>query len=293
MKMTKHRNILGLGLALTILVLAGGTTAAAKTNTLGAPSVSTIKPAGYKLVSSGFITIANGTQALGRATCPRTSSGAIRRPQSGGVFISSSSLFANVNSSFPDGDGVSWDGYVNNASGFTTSFEVWAVCAKPRTGYIRVVTSGLSNPNGAQNGFTQFCPTGTKILGGGALLLSPGYANINSSYPTLNGWHVDANNGSGADETFSVYAVCSKYPSTTGYGVHAGSPVDNPPSTETTAGLSCPTGQSSLGGGVFSNSGSTSVNLNSTEPVTAGWLNYVNNATSNDWSIQAYVICAT
>jgi hypothetical protein len=291
--MTKHRNILGLGLALTILVLAGGTTAAAKTATLGAPTVSTIKPAGYKLVSSGFITIGNGTQVFGRATCPRTSSGAIRRPQSGGVFISSGSVFANINSSWPDSNGVSWDGWVNNDSGFSTSFEVWAVCAKPRTGYTQVATTGLSNPNGTQTGFTQVCPTGTKILGGGALLQSNGYANINSSYPFQNGWHVDANNASGADETFGVYAVCSKYPSTTGYAVHQGSSVDNPPGAQTAAGLACPTGQSSLGGGAFSNSGSTAVNLNSTEPTNGGWLNYMNNASGGDAAIIPLVICAT
>lgn len=292
--MTKLGKVLGLGSALTILVLAGGTTAAAKTSTLGAPGASTAKPAGYKLVNSGFITVANNAQVFGRATCPRMTTGAIRRPQSGGVFFTSSSLFANVNSSYPDADGVSWDAYVNNDSGVSSSFEVWAVCARPRTGYTRVETAGLINPNGSQNSFTQVCPTGKKVLGGGAYLTSAGYANINSSYPSGNGWHVDANNGSGFDETFDVFAICSSYPvSTTHYGVHVGSFVDNPPSTETPVTLNCPTGQSSLGGGVFSNSTSTSVNINGTQPVTGGWVSWMNNATSNDQSILPYVICAT
>lgn len=290
--MTKLGKVLVLGPALTILVLAGGTTAAAKTSALGSPGASTVKPAGYKLVHTGFITVPNGSQVFGRATCPRTTTGAIRRPQSGGVFVTSSSLYANVNSSYPDANGVSWDGYVNNYSGASTTFEVWAVCARPRTGYSRVATTGLINPNGIQSGFTQACPTGKKILGGGGFLSSGGDANINSDYPSGNGWHIDANNASGADETFTVYAICSNYPSTTHYGIHAGSPVDNAPNTQSPASISCPSGQSSLGGGVFSSSGSTSVNINVTQPVTGGWVSWMNNATTSDQSIQPYVICA-
>jgi len=291
--MTRLGKMLVLGSALTTLVLAGGTSAAAKTSAIGSPDASTVKPAGYKLVHSAFIAVANGTQAVGSVTCPRTTTGAIRRPQSGGVFVSSSSLFANVNSSYPDANGISWDAYVNNFSGTSTTFEVWAVCAKPRTGYTRVSTSGLINPNGGQNGFTQACPVGKKILGGGAFLSSGGYANINSDYPSGNGWHIDANNASGADETFTVYALCSSYPSTTGYGVHVGSVTDNPPNTETPIPINCPSGQSSLGGGVYSSSGSTSVNINGTQPVTGGWVSWMNNATSSDESILPYVICAT
>jgi hypothetical protein len=291
--MTKLGRILVIGSALTTLVLAGGTTVAAKTSTLGSPTGSTATPAGYKLVHTAFLTVPNNSQAFGRATCPRTATGAIRRPQSGGVFITSPSLYANVNSSYPDADGVSWDAYVNNFSGASTTFEVWAVCARPRTGYIRVETSGLFNPNGSQNSFLQVCPTGKKILGGGAYLTSGGYANINSSYPAANGWLIDANNASGVDETFDVFAICSSYPSTTHYGIHAGSPVDNAPNTQSPASISCPSGQSSLGGGVFSSSGSTSVNINVTQPVTGGWVNWMNNATSSDQSIQPYVICAT
>lgn len=291
--MTKLGKVLGLGSALAILLLAGGTTAAAKTTTLGAPGASTTKPAGYKLVSSGSITVPNGSQVFGKATCPRTSTGAIRRPQSGGVFVSSASVYASVNSSYPDSNGVSWDAYVNNDSGASSSFKVWAVCATPRTGYSRVETAGLLNPNGSQNAFVQVCPTGKKILGGGAYLTSGGYANINSSYPSGNGWQVDANNASGSDETFDVFAICSSYPVTTHYGVHAGSSVDNPPGTQTPVALNCPAGQSSLGGGVYSNSTSTSVNINGTQPVVGGWVSWMNNATSNDQSIIPYVICAT
>jgi hypothetical protein len=292
--MTKLGKILGLGSALTILVLAGGTTAAAKTDTRGAPATATTKPAGYTLVTSGFISVANFSQASGQVTCPRTSSGAIRRPQSGGVFVSSSSLYANVNSSYPDSDGVSWDGYVNNYGGGTTSFEVWAVCAKPHSGYVRAESSGLNNAAGTQSGFTEVCPTGTHILGGGGFLSSPGFANINSSYPSGNGWHVDANNGTTASEGFAVFAICSKYAlSTTGYAVHVGSAADNPPLTETAIGLNCPAGQSSLGGGVYSNSTSTSVNLNGTQPTTGGWESWMNNATSNDAAVTPYVICAS
>jgi hypothetical protein len=261
--MTKLGTILGLGSALTILVLAGGTTAAAKTSMLGAPGASTAKPAGYKLVTSGFISIANGTQMFGKVTCPRTTTGAIRRPQSGGVFVSSSSLSANVNSSYPDRDGVSSDADVNNFSGSPTSFEVWAVCAKPHSGYVQAQSTGLTNASGTQGAFTEGCPAGTRILGGGGFLSSGGDANINSSYPSGNGWHIDANNGTTSNETVFVFAVCSSYSlSTTGYGVHAGSAADNPPLTETAVSLACPTGQSSLGGGVYSSSPSTSVNIN-------------------------------
>jgi hypothetical protein len=136
----------------------------------------------------------------------------------------------------------------------------------------------------------QACPTGTKILGGGAVALG---GLINSSYPVSNGWHADVNGDGSTGAEFAVYAVCSKYSvATTGYGVHAGTTVDNPPGSETFAAAFCPSGQVPLGGGVSSTSSDTSVNINSTWPISGGWGAYENNASSFDRSITPYVICA-
>jgi len=293
--MTKTRKIIGLGSTLVVMVLASGASAFAKTTATANPQVLMTMPGGYLIVTSASMTASNGTQTFGTVACPATSGGATRSPQSGGVLVTSSSLGANIDASYPDVDRVSWDVYVHNNSGANTTFRVYAVCAKPRGGYTQLSSASFTDPGGSQVGGTAFCPSGTKILGGGGVIVTGSLvANINSSYPSgTNAWHVDANNGSSTSTTFNVYAVCSKYGTRQNYGVHIGAAVDNPPGTETAAPISCPAGQSALGGGVFSNSPSTAVNINSTFPFTGGWANYVNNGTASDFSLTPYVICAT
>src|SRR5690349_14858620 len=83
-----------------VALIIGSAPAAAKNVATGAPASaaggpaakqpqsSTAVPGGYKIVSAGF-SVAAGTEASGSVTCPATSGGATRRPQSGGVVITS------------------------------------------------------------------------------------------------------------------------------------------------------------------------------------------------------------
>ena len=157
-----------------------------------APAVALAKPKGYVVVHSGALSSPANVQAHGSVTCP---SGKV--PLGGGVFFSSSSVSANINSSYPSGSG--WAADVNNGTTAASSFTVYAVCGKAPKKY--AVVGGPSttvNPGAQTAGIAATCATGSKPLGGG--LFSNTFslaANVNTSIPTTTGWRVDANNGVG------------------------------------------------------------------------------------------------
>lgn len=105
------------------------------------------------------------------------------------------------------------------------------------------------------------------------------------------------NNYSGSTFNFDVYVVCASQPK--GYLILSSSAVDNPPGTESTAVVTCPTGVGlkALGGGGWSNSGSVDVNLNSSFPVKSAhptafsWRVQMNNTSSSDATVTAFVVC--
>jgi hypothetical protein len=269
----------------TVAALGGDRTLAATTTR------SLTLPPGYAIVGSSF-SAPVGVQAFGSVTCPSTRRGVARYPMSGGVLIDSNSVYANLNSSRPSGQ--AWQGWVDNDTPSAFTFEVYAVCAFPKTGYTVATSTAQDNPPTTQSGYTEPCPRGTRILGGGAFGSSTSIGDsMNSSYPSGNGWHVDFNNATPSDQNFTVYAVCSRYALTTGYKVVTGSPVDNPPGAQAVAEAFCPTNTAALGGGVFSNASSTQVNINVTDPSSGAWVNRENNADTSDHSITPYVICAS
>jgi len=251
--------------------------------------------AGYTVVTSGTLSNPNNAQSFGRANCP---TGTVAF--GGGVFGDSGSLFQNVNSSFPLVSGsvaVAWGGYIDNASGADSTFSVWVVCAK-QPKYYSVVGASFTNAAGKQTYGSVQCPLndlGKRLhpFGGGGVGSSSGLEqNINGSFPIggkSRSWRVDMNNAGGAGETLSTYAVCGNR---TGWRVVAGAAVINPANSQTSADVACPTGEVSVGGGEFSSSGSTSVNLNATWPVSSSsWRSYENNASGADASITPYVVC--
>ena len=135
-----------------------------------------------------------------------------------------------------------------------------------------------------------------KPLGGGAFgSLVSLLQNINSTIPQGNGWRVDMNNGSASVASFAVYSVCGKVG---GWKVVSGPSVSNPANLQAFASVSCPlTGRGVqllvIGGGVFSSSASTAVNVNSTFPLNSTeWADFENNATASDVSITPYAVCA-
>jgi hypothetical protein len=285
----KGLRVLALTAAVAATGVAGATTAAAKTGEFGSPSIAGAKPAGYLIVSATF-SAANGIQTGASVACPKKGT-ATRLPQGGGAVIGSSSLGANINSSIPSNN--AWVVDVNNNSGAATNFVVYAVCAIPSKKY-QVVTSSVTNSAGLQTSATAICPSGTKVLGGGGFSSSGSLAvNVNTSIPIANGWRVDENNASAVDATLTAYAVCSAQAKTAHYGITIGTQVTNSAGTETHAEALCPSGRSALGGGGFSGSSSTSVNMNSTSPIAGGWSVYENNASASDTTLTPYVVCAS
>ena len=158
--MIKGLRGLALTAAVAATVVAGATTASAKTAALGSPTIAGAKPAGYLIVNASF-SAATGVQTRGTVACPKKGSVA-RLPLGGGAQITSSSLDANINSSIPNGN--TWIVDVNNNSGVTTTVVVYAVCAVPGKKY-QVVTISVTNTAGQQNSVTATCPSGTKVLG--------------------------------------------------------------------------------------------------------------------------------
>jgi hypothetical protein len=102
----------------------------ASPNVAALPVSSTVN--GYQYISDTF-TNGAGQQNFGSVTCP-----AGRNATGGGVF-GFSGLQQSVNSSYPidsaaDLDSApnnGWAAYVNNNSGFATSFTVYAICRIP------------------------------------------------------------------------------------------------------------------------------------------------------------------
>jgi len=249
---------------------------------------------GYVVVNSGSLSNPNNTQSFGDVQCPGTTVAF-----GGGVFADSTSVFQDVNSSFPEVSGsvaTGWGGYVDNFSGADSTFSVWAVCAKKPPNYA-IVSVDNNNAAGTQVQTSVQCPIGStsarmKPFGGGAIGASLGLLqNINSDLPIkrTKTWRVDMNNASGSDENVTTYAVCGLRG---GWEVDAGAPVANPANSQSFADVACSSGKTSTGGGVYSDSGSTSVNLNATWPESSSsWGSYENNASGSDASITPYAVC--
>jgi hypothetical protein len=250
--------------------------------TLG-PAAAAAKPKGYVVVHSGALTSPAGAQAHGSVSCP-----AKKVPLGGGVFFSSGSVLANINSSYPTATG--WSADVNNASTSASSFTVYAACSTKPGKYAQVLGTAATVNAGTQlSNITATCATGSRPLGGGLFSNSTSTsANVNSSIPTATGWRIDANDASATAETVTTYLVCGKV---TKYHMVAGTSAANNSGTQTGSTAACGHGVP-IGGGAFSSSGSTSVSLNTTLPVTNGWESYQNNNSTSPASITPYTVCS-
>jgi hypothetical protein len=78
---------------------------------------------GLHIVSSSFFTVPANSQTSGNVACP-----AGEVATGGGAFSSSGAVTSNINTSIPTTAG--WRADVNNGSASSTSFAVYAVCAK-------------------------------------------------------------------------------------------------------------------------------------------------------------------
>jgi hypothetical protein len=280
--------LFGLAAAAALMTLLLTATASAETKET--------TPPGYAQVQSATVLMLPGEDVFVQATCPKTASGVQTVPQGGGVFSSSTGTEADVNSSYPDPNGISWDGNANDGPlGRTTFVSASAVCAVPSKGYTQVVSASTANAAGAESDAVAVCPAGSEILGGGAKASSQAIqVDMNSSYPVLpgdTGWQANMNNGSLSNESFKAYAVCSRYPATFGYQVTVGAPRENAPG-QTGVGATCPSGVP-LGGGIAASNSATSVNINTTYPSGKEWHSWENNQSPFPDLITPYVICAS
>jgi hypothetical protein len=315
--MGKGVRVLGIPCVLAVLALAGATTATASTSRGVAParalsvkavvahspaatkrvrtvkaSVASVatKPSGYKVIVSGLITATNGFQTGSSLACPIVK-GVQTVPLDGGAVIESSNLFANINTSEPEG--TTWVVDVNNTSGADTTFTVDVVCAKPPKHYA-VLSGTADNPPDTQDRYYVACPRGTNIVGGGGFSSSGSTSvNLNGDWPSSSTtWELDINNGSSVDASVTVYEICAKFRAAGHYQYVVGPTNDNPPGAESNSNVSCSTGVE-LGGGLSSNAPSTAVNLNTTNPDGDGWNGWENNATGSDYQVTSYAVCAT
>ena len=208
-------------------------------------------------------------------------------PLGGGVFFSSVSVSAGINSSYPTGTG--WAADVNNGSTSASSFFVYAVCGKqPKKYAVAAGTPSAVAPGTQKANITATCPKGKPLSGG---LFSDTFnllANDNSSFPTTNGWRIDANNGSTGIDNVRAYVVCGQV--ITRHVVVAAA-VSNTAGTQTGSTALCGTGVP-VGGGAFSNSGSTAVTMNTSYPVAGGWRAYMNNGSASTELFNTYVVCS-
>ncbi len=286
---TRKRILLYSGLACAVLMLAPATAAAAKTG-LPAARVATDAPSGYVIKTKSGISLPNNDGTFGEAKCPK---GTVAL--SGGAYITSSSVKAGINASFPAGQRI-WEAVANNFSGTATTFNVYAVCAKPPKGYEQLTGKLVSNPAGDQDSATENCPAGDVLLGGGVFDDDPSFSvGMSSSYPSTSGsWTAAVSNFSTRDSQFEVIAVCaSPFPH---YAIPSTSASD-PAGVQKGIIQDCTGKAVVLGGGnQSSNTTNLRIEMKATQPFPAsgtGWKSGENNDTSSSTTLTSYAICAT
>lgn len=248
------------------------------------------KLSGYS-IQTASVSVPNDTQVGASAACP---TGTV--VMGGGAFASSSSVGANINSSYPLTDGSAWNAYEGNTTGSADTLTAYAICAKqPR--FYAIVDNSTDNPAETQTFVSVACPAKYKVLGVGAVGTSSDTAvNLNSvspyksTHPTRYNTGAYVNNAGTGDDTAYAFAVCGKLKA---WSMSSSSGVDNPSGAQTFVDQACPSGTIPTGGGIFA-SGGLGVNVNATYPYPSidGWAAYENNATSGDDTISASALCA-
>jgi hypothetical protein len=245
------------------------------------------------IVHSALVSAPSGLQTHGVAVCPTG-----KVVLGGGVDVQSSSVDANVNGTYPEGT-TAWGADVNNASGATISFRVWAVCGKQNAAY-KVVESpfAIDVPPHGDTPLSISCPIGTRVLAGGAATNSGSTdVNLNSSYPTHKKlgtstqftWNVDVNNATASDWFVTPVAVCG---TSRGYRIVTGPKVNMVAGGKTSAHVTCPSPTRPLSGGLLAHSADVGVNLNGSFPSTTAWRVAENDALVLFATFTPYAVCA-
>jgi hypothetical protein len=180
---------------------------------------------------------------------------------------------------------------VTAASAAIASASAPSAPARSKPAGYTTVTKSFPATAGAESGGATPCPKGTVPIGGGVFVnTSPDLrVNVSASAPFGPFWAGDVKNSSTVDSTFRVTAICAKRPK--GYRQVESRSIANPAGTQSKAAATCPTGTMPLGGGGFTSSASTDINMNGTAPKGRTWIVRENNASMTDATIGAVAVC--
>jgi hypothetical protein len=244
------------------------------------------KPAGYVQVNGRLVDAPAGEQTEGLVTCPIG-----KVPAGRGAVVVSSDVRVNINSSFPSG--TSWIVDVNNASGTATQFSVKDQCIRQPRLYQVVGVNDLQAPAHIQAFGGADCPTGTVVLGGGAILDTNDLeVNLSTTVPFADGsgWGNEVSNDTGLQTSFKAFAICAKRPGV-GYAVVTGQAASNSAFSQNSAFATCPGTAVPLSGGIVSFTGDPRVNLNSLRPEAHSFTSFENNNPAFPVNIQTKAVC--
>jgi hypothetical protein len=166
-------------------------------------------PEGYKVIDYHSINWAGNGGALEDGCTTGT------KLLAGGARADTTDLNVSIRDSFPvfqnEGNWPpgKWLLRMNNLSTQSVDFDEFAICAKVKHTY-QVITGQTSiDRAGTREQLNSYCPTGTRPLGGGAEVSSPGDGvTLNSTFPWPTGWSAMESNTSSGDATFTVHLVC-------------------------------------------------------------------------------------
>lgn len=245
-------------------------------------------PPGYVITTASFMAPQSALDTGGSAACP---TGTVT--WGGGIYFSPFSPPVSINTNAWDGGTPgSWRVRVNNPQPFTATFGVNAICAKKPSKYQFAFTA-VDDPAGTQAGGTATCPKGTVVLSGGIQSTADvATVYLTSARPTSGrAFRATQQNGSGADQPFTVYALCAARPP--GY-VHVSVAVTVNPNSLGFSEADCPAGTSVTGGGIGVPTPSPAVIPYSTSSLGGAhrWDVSVDNTTGSVQHMSAFAICA-
>ena len=146
----------------------------------------------------------------------------------------------------------------------------------------------------AQDADQTNCPGTRQPVGGGAFVSSSDLqVNLNRSYPWRHSWIVSVGNASASSTPVTAYVICMAHSASYKVVQSAGSV--GPDSVNSQAAV-CPAHTTVTGGGVYSGSANTDVNINSTVPNTfaggrTGWRVAMASSDPSDVSFTVYAVC--
>jgi hypothetical protein len=259
---------------------------------LVAPAVQ-VAPPGYTVKVKGPFTAPAGKLTRAAVSCAKPYTGAWVL-LGGGALVASHSPLVSLASDYPILRLVDqWVVSVTNLSSSATSFSVYAICRSTSGGGENISSFSVAPHSLATvNAPTTCSGPAVRVWGPRDTSGRSTQITIHETRPALDGlsWTVAMNNTGGATRSFDVFEECVS--DDTGERVVEGAPVDNPAFSQTLAFVLCDTGVP-LAGGVSASSTSTLVSVNSSSPITGGWQAYENNASAQDDTIRAWVLCST